>query len=487
MNPKIWILFFLLLSFSSQSPAQPDVIEKEGNRPTIQKWELNSTFPGRRFEFLQLKGSARIGIDMADIVDEVALHNNMLKIQMNSSQRTTFELLKCNRPLFGIDVEANEATVLYLNGPWINHLIVLSKQRCLREDHEFFLSVKTTSAVNPTVASFSITSSKNIRTTPPKDGSKRDIIEVDKSNSTYLASLKNVIAYTRSKAINGSMIIAFDGLEMEKISFSKCGLLPKVIGLERKKVLAVEEDLLNYLDRLTHVFCDYDRNEGRVELTLQSASNCSNPCMGTIRFEYHDFSTLKEKLPGTIFTVIFIFIVSFCACCCCGCCREYMAKKTEMKRREAAGLDNPLDSDIIRMIDEANERDEEFRVRAKACQMIDEERHTNLDEKLKVFADVFNNATATRESVRNATRVINAGPDSDNIYESIPDLSEINLKHCSTAGLDKEKEMESHNTTSTSGAAPHVSRPTILDSVKWTVGAESVQINGDEEFESIDD
>ncbi|EGT33100.1 hypothetical protein CAEBREN_23754 [Caenorhabditis brenneri] len=483
MNPKNWLLL-LLFSFPSHSPAQPDVIEKEGNSPTIQKWELNSTSPGRRFEFLQLKGSARIGIDMAAIVEDVALNNNMLRIQINSSHRVTFELLKCNRLLFGIDVEAKETTSLYLNGPWINHLIVLSKQRCLREDHEFFLSVKTTSAANPTVASFSITSSKNIRTTPPKDSSKRDIIEVDKSNSTYLASLKNVIAHARSKAKNGSLIIAFDGLEMEKISFSKCGLLPKVIGLERKKVLAVEEDLLDYLDRLGHVFCDYDRNEGRVELTLQSASNCSNPCHGTIRFEYHDFSTLKEKLPGTIFTVIFIFIVGFCACCCCGCCKDYMTKKTEMKRREAAGLDNPLNSDAVRMIDEANERDEELRVGWKACQMFDEVRHTNLDDKLKVFADVFNNATATRESVRNATRVINAGSESDPIYESIPDISEIDLPHCSTAGLGKEKEMGSHNTPSTS--APHVSRPTVLDSVKWTVGAGSVQIIGDEEFDSID-
>ncbi|EGT47330.1 hypothetical protein CAEBREN_05869 [Caenorhabditis brenneri] len=106
--------------------------------------------------------------------------------------------------------------------------------------------------------SFSITTSKKIRTNTRKDSSKRDIIEVVKSDNTYLASLKNAIVYTRSKAKNGSMIIAFDGLKMDKINFSKCGLVRKSIGF------SIEMDLQDIRDRLTHVFCDYDRNEERI-------------------------------------------------------------------------------------------------------------------------------------------------------------------------------------------------------------------------------
>ncbi|EGT45675.1 hypothetical protein CAEBREN_01027 [Caenorhabditis brenneri] len=44
---------------------------------------------------------------------------------------------------------------------------------------------------------FSITTSKKIRTNPPKDSSKRDIIEVVKSDNIYLASLKNAIVYSK--------------------------------------------------------------------------------------------------------------------------------------------------------------------------------------------------------------------------------------------------------------------------------------------------
>ncbi|CAO4372624.1 unnamed protein product [Caenorhabditis nigoni] len=280
-------LLFLLLLFSISSSA----IDSAPSDLHIVK--------SKTFEFSDVRELLEWDLDLRDIASYAKKNHEIIKMEVNSNQPITFQMLLCSDHVMG-KVVPFKKTVVYLDGPWLE--MFAKENKCSDGSEEIVMKLEVDE--KPAFGFFKFSAESNFSPRLHPFNQTRFInLDIVGSRSHWVSMEDFFVKVHQSPS---AIIFLSTASSTIPISFSKCGMDGLMFKLTREVPLVVDDYLLSHFELMAFLYCTQNDYQYVLELTAITPANHTS---GSILIELEALNNHLDTLTLRIFSVLFVFLI----------------------------------------------------------------------------------------------------------------------------------------------------------------------------------
>ncbi|CAO4372631.1 unnamed protein product [Caenorhabditis nigoni] len=309
------LLFFLLLFSISSSAIDPSDLH---------------IVKSKKFEFSDVREQLEWDLDLRDIASYAKKNHEIIKMEVNSNQPITFQMLLCSDHVMG-KVVPFKKTVVYLDGPWLE--MFARENKCSDGSEEIVMKLEVNE--KPAFGFFKFSAESNFSPRLHPFNQTRFInLDIVGSRSHWISMEDFFVRVHQSPSI---IIFVSTAPSTIPISFSKCGMDGLMFKLTREVPLVVDDYLLSHFELMAFLYCTKNDYQYVLELTAITPANHTS---GSILIELEALNNHLDTLTLRIFSILLIVLIIaltvFLAIIIHKCHREHSQEKRALSTLDAA-------------------------------------------------------------------------------------------------------------------------------------------------------